>query len=111
MSVLSEEVFLLIKQVFPRYKVFKEHFVLYKNRRLLFDFYLPELLIVIEAQGRQHDEFVEHFHKDAYGFADHKKRDRLKKEWAIETGITLVEFREEDMPMTKEEFIRRVYND
>lgn len=42
--------------------------------------------------GRQHKEFVEHFHRDLSGFQDSKKRDRRKLELCAEQGIKVAVF-------------------
>ena len=108
MSRLSDEVRALIVEAFPHYKLWAEYYVNYNNIKLYFDFYLPELKIIFEAQGRQHDHFVEHFHRDAHNFQMYRKRDRFKKEWAYENGVVVVEIRNEDLPMSVYEFINYV---
>lgn len=109
MSKLSEDVYSLIVQAFPFYKLWKEYYVNYKGTKLYFDFYLPELKIAFEAQGHQHKTFVEHFHKTAYNFRTHQKRDRLKKEWAFENGVVLIEYEEDTLPETVKEFLSDVF--
>ena len=80
----------LLKELFPFAVVKKEHYVQYKNQKLYVDFYMPAYLIAIEVHGKQHDEFVEYFHGSAHGWRMHKKRDRLKEEWADSNSITYV---------------------
>lgn len=109
MSRLSEDVRALIVQAFPFYKLRAEHYVNFRNTKLYFDFYLPELKIAFEAQGRQHDEFVEHFHGTAYNFKMYKKRDGFKKEWADENDVVLIEIRDADLPDSASEFLSMVY--
>lgn len=99
MSKLSEEVFLAIKEAFPFFRVVKEHFVFYRGQKLFFDFFIPELLLAIEAQGVQHDRYVEFFHKDGFGFYKHQHRDRRKRQWAKENSIKLIEIRPSDSPI------------
>lgn len=108
MSKLSEDVRALIVETFPFYKLWSEHYINFKNTKLYFDFYLPELKIAIEAQGRQHDTFVEHFHGTAFKFQAYRKRDRLKKEWAAENGVVVIEVREEDLPLSSSEFLDEI---
>ena len=105
MSLLSEKTFLLIKESFPHYRVITEHFVFYNNTKLFFDFYIPELGVVIEAQGQQHTKFVEHFHSSRSGYLTSLRRDRLKREWAYSNGIALVELFDSDFPMVSSTFI------
>jgi hypothetical protein len=102
MSLLSDSVLVLIKQVFPYYKIFPEYFVSFRGTKLFFDFFLPELF---EAQGCQHDRFVGFFHNDDRGFQKSRMRDRLKKEWAAQNNIAIIEVRDSDMPMEPIEFM------
>ena len=62
-----------------------------QGNRLELDFYIKELRIAIEVQGRQHYEFVPFFHNDHDGFSDRLSKDRLKREICIQRGITLYE--------------------
>jgi len=99
MSKLSDEVFLAIKEALPFYRIVKEYYVIYKGQKLFFDFFIPDLMIAIEAQGQQHDRYVEHFHKDEFGFYKHKHRDKRKKQWAEDNLIKLLEIRPSDLPI------------
>jgi len=81
MSELADKIYDLLKEIFPHNIIIKEHYVNYKGSRLFFDFYIKDLNIVFECQGRQHTEFVEHFHQDRDGFFESLKRDNLKKEY------------------------------
>jgi hypothetical protein len=96
MSRLSDSIKLFIRRFLPNYNLVEEYHIKFGAKNLFFDFYLPELLIVIEVQGAQHDEFVQFFHGTAENFKDHKKRDSLKSEWADLNNIRLVEIREAD---------------
>lgn len=96
MSKLSENVYALLKKVFPHYTILTEHFVVFKGSRLFFDFYIKEMGILIEAQGRQHDEFVKHFHGDAGGFLAAKQRDHLKMEYCEKKDLLLITFDEKE---------------
>jgi len=72
----------LLKEIFPHNVIVKEHYVNYRGSRLFFDFYLKDLDVLFECQGRQHEQFVQHFHQDRDGFLELKKRDNLKIEYA-----------------------------
>ena len=61
-----------------------------KNVKLLpFDFYLPELNICIEYNGKQHYEPIEFFGGDE-GFNKQQKRDKLKVKFCNENNIKLL---------------------
>jgi len=50
-SNLADKIEKHIKDSFGSYKYVKEKYVKYQNNRLFFDFFLPELGILIEVQG------------------------------------------------------------
>ena len=62
------------------------------GQSLRIDFYSPALNAGFEFHGRQHSEFVEHFHGDALGFELSKRRDQHKIDLAAEQGICIVAF-------------------
>ena len=47
---------------------------------IFLDFFLPTYKIVIEIDGRQHDEYVPFFHKNKRGFTKSKDRDAMKEQ-------------------------------
>lgn len=109
MSKLSENVYALLKRSFPHYTIIKEYYVPFKGTRLFFDFYVKELGILIEAQGRQHDEFVKHFHTDACGFMESKRRDNLKLEYCEHKELVLITFDDSDK-LTEKCLLNKVWS-
>lgn len=89
MSKLANEFYDLLKDIFPHNIIVKEYYVNYGGNRLFFDFYIKDLDIVFEVQGKQHEEFVKHFHQDRDGFFELKKRDNLKVAY---TGVNKIPF-------------------
>lgn len=61
------------------------------DSRLSLDFYMPNHNIAFEFQGRQHGEFVKHFHGDASGLKKQLERDARKKAWCELNNIRLIE--------------------
>ena len=61
------------------------------GRKLPFDFFSWQLNTVIEVQGKQHAEYVPHFHGNRVGFVEQLRRDRMKREWAGRKGLTVIE--------------------
>ena len=93
MSVTATLVFSILNDLFPaspHRRVFDEHYVKYKGVRLFFDFYIKELDIFVEVQGRQHTQFVKHFHGSMENFKAQKYRDNLKIEYVEENNMGLV---------------------
>lgn len=58
--------------------------------------------------GRQHVEFVQHFHKDLNGFEISKLQDRKKNNYLNDKGIRLLRINYNDMVKTKEELQDRI---
>lgn len=56
-----------------------------------FDFFLPQLNLAIEYQGRQHFEYIPFFHKNEEGFQRYQARDLKKKEYCNQKKILLLE--------------------
>lgn len=93
MSVTAIKVQSILNKLFPanpHRRVFEEQYVLYKGQRLFFDFFIKELGVFIEVQGRQHVQFVKHFHGDAENFKQQKIRDNLKIEYVQTNDLCLV---------------------
>ena len=55
------------------------------------DCYDDELKIAVEAQGRQHYQFVPYFHRNYETFLNQKYRDEIKRMKCKEQGVTLIE--------------------
>ena len=76
-----------IKQEFGDQTILEE-FTIPKSR-LRIDFFLPNINTAIEVHGRQHFEFVKHFHGTHKKFALAKQRDAEKAKWCELNGIEL----------------------
>ena len=109
MSKLADNTYTFLRKIFPHNLITKEYYVNYNNTRLFFDFYIKDLGVVLEVQGRQHDEFVKHFHTDKETFLASKKRDNLKKEYCEERDFVLIEIRNEK-ELNKDKFIERIWS-
>lgn len=55
-----------------------------------FDFFIPQYNLVIEYNGRQHYEFVQHFHKTQKEFEYRLEKDRVKKQAALDQNLNYV---------------------
>jgi very-short-patch-repair endonuclease len=94
-STLQGQTAQWLVEKFPRQTIL-EDFTL-PGSRMSVDFFLPNKGIVIEVQGRQHDEHVPHFHGDkatSIKFARQLGRDRKKTEWAETNGFDFIEVRD-----------------
>lgn len=108
MSEIANKIELMLNELFPYNIILKEYYVHYKGTRLFFDFFVKDLVFFVEVDGRQHFEFVEHFHGSREGFLEQKKRDNLKLEY-IENNDTfsLVRIRY-DEEITKKLLLSRI---
>jgi hypothetical protein len=95
MSKIADEVYGVLLDMFPKVfndRIEKEVYINYKGQKLFFDFYIRGLMVYIEIQGRQHFEFVKHFHGNKEAFTAQKKRDNLKIQYVEENGACLIRF-------------------
>lgn len=106
MSKIADYTYDLLKDAFPHHTILTEYYVKYKGNKLFFDFFVKELNVLFEVQGRQHDEYVSHFHGDRDGFLNSKRRDNLKKEYCQLNGLSLIEIRDE---LTKDELLKEIW--
>ncbi len=60
------------------------------NRKLPFDFYLPEFNIIIEFHGIQHYEQIRIFEGKRDGFKERKSRDRIKERYCLKNNIPII---------------------
>jgi len=108
MSRISDKVYKLIRKVFPRNVILKEHYVKYKGEKLFFDFFIRDLGILVEVQGEQHTRFIKHFHGDKQKLIAQKKRDNIKIEYAQENDISFTRFHY-DEEITEELIMHKLY--
>lgn len=76
-------------ELYPNYDVVYEFMLHELNQRI--DLYIPEIAIAVEYHGRQHYEFVAHFHKNVEEFKRAQKMDQQKAEYLYMHGIKLIE--------------------
>lgn len=107
MSKVADQVYDILKRLFPHNFIIKEHYVKHKGVRLFFDIYIKDLQVLIEIQGVQHDKYVSRFHGDKEGFIALKKRDNLKIEFCELNRIPLV-FINYDEKIDKEILLKKM---
>lgn len=90
-SKLEAQLDAAIKELYPRERVIEDMAIkVGPGRTLYVDRVIKASKIAIEADGRQHEEFVRWMHTDAAGFRSHQERDRVKAAWLKANGYTLV---------------------
>ncbi len=107
-SLLAKSVLQSLKKTFPNTRINSEYYVNYTGQKLFFDFYLPNLSIVVEVQGAQHTEFNPHFHGTAENFKASRKRDRLKGEWCDINDMTLVCVNHTEIPIEMSALLQKI---
>ncbi len=85
----------LLHEQFPYDRIFEEAPLPGSNKpsrksTLFVDFLIPSHSLAVEVHGRQHFEFVAHFHGNQQGFRKSKARDRDKARWLENNSITLI---------------------
>ena len=97
----EEQLFETLSREFSNYYV-ASHFPIKVGRRTLYiDAYIVSLKIAFELDGRQHEEYVPHFHGDVSGFERGQENDRLKEQWCKDHNVKLIRFRHNEQPTVK----------
>jgi hypothetical protein len=79
-----------LKKILPNETIVNEFYI---GEKLRLDIYCPTYKIAIEYHGRQHFEYVPHFHGSYEEFVRSKERDERKESLCKENGIALIVFR------------------
>ena len=85
----------IIKDIWPNYSLYEEVTLpgskrLGRNSLLYADFFLPDLMLIIEVHGKQHYQYCSFFHKDKMDFVLDKQRDADKINWCRLNDIKVV---------------------
>lgn len=70
------------------------------KRPLPFDFYLPDLNMCIEFNGRQHYEIIKNW-GGIEGFEDQQKKDKIKTEYCVKNNIKLITIKHDEQILSK----------
>lgn len=92
------------------YKWLSEHDVLFETQKklpnenmfckrqyLLADFYLPDLNLIIEMNGQQHYQYVEHFNTKDWTLEDQQIRDDTLRAYCCDHGVNLLEIKYDEI--------------
>lgn len=80
------------------------------NGNLSYDFYLPDYNLLIEFQGKQHEQFTKGFHITIEGFKKQQEHDKRKKQYAEDHNIDLLEIWYYDYNNVEEILQQTLYN-
>jgi very-short-patch-repair endonuclease len=93
MSVPQKTTLQALEILFPHFDIYSEVYI----DGVFFDFLIPLLNIAIETDGRQHDEYIQHFHKNAAGFGRSKRNDSKKEALCEINSWKLIRIKAEDV--------------
>ncbi len=88
-SKFQHQIYLELKELYPHDIIFEE--VKIPGSRLFFDFVIPSARLIIECQGKQHEEFNTRFHKYREDFTRQQNRDSMKRDFCKTNNLVLVE--------------------
>lgn len=91
LHVLAREI---IQELFPNMSVYEEVTLPGSNKfgrsSLLYaDFFIPDVMLIVETHGKQHYEYCSFFHNTKLDFVNAKKRDADKIEWCHMNDIKI----------------------
>ena len=78
---------------FETQKVIPNENIFCKRHYLVADFYLPDLNLIIEMNGEQHYQYVEHFHTKDWTLEDQQIRDDTLRAYCKTHKISLLEIK------------------
>lgn len=81
----------LLKELFPLDKIYEEEGLPGTKPTLFADFIIPLRKLLIEVHGKQHYEWIPHFHATRKEFTDAQRRDRRKREWSERNNFSYIE--------------------
>ena len=77
--------------------------------RLKYDFVIEDIKLIIELDGRQHFEYVNHFHREnLLGHTTQQERDIYKMEKANQNGYSIIRLLTEDVRNEKNNWENRL---
>lgn len=79
----------VIRKTFGLCSIYEEVQLL--GSRLIADFFIPDMRVLIEVNGEQHYNYIKHFHKSESAFVKSKIRDVQKKEWCELNEFSFIE--------------------
>jgi very-short-patch-repair endonuclease len=96
-SKIHRKILDYFKRERPEWDITQEHPIKINGKTLFCDFMSRKpFRFVLEIHGRQHFEFVPHFHGTMAKFAEQQANDEIKRSWCEMNGYKLIEIREDE---------------
>ena len=89
----SKKLYDLLTKIFPSFNIEKEYSI---GERSRLDYYIKDFNVGIEFDGRQHFEYVQHFHSNKDGFKKQQILDEKKNEICALRDISVIRFSDDD---------------
>ena len=67
-----------------------------KGTKMRIDFFIENIDLCIEYDGKQHEEYIPFFHRDKKAFLDQKERDKVKEKLIKEHNLILIRINYKD---------------
>lgn len=94
----------LLGELFPNHTIYEE--VSLPTCPVMYaDFWVPNIKLIVEVQGKQHYEYTPHFHKDKMDFYRAQARDKKKRNWCELNEIKLIQLSDEESDTWKQTII------
>lgn len=84
-----------LRNLFPSIAIYAQLPCL--GTKLKLDYYISDLKIAFEFDGRQHEEHVPFYHGDKRGFERAQERDKTKEEWCDINNIRLIRVTQKEL--------------
>ena len=112
-SALHRTVVTLLREMYPNFQVQEEESLKVnvdgRDTTLFVDIYVKEFHLAIECHGRQHFEFVPHFHHTRDGFAAAVARDGAKAQTIQAAGLSYLIVRfDQEKTLTRQKLLRAI---
>lgn len=91
----------LLKKIYPTYPILWE--VVLPGTLYRFDLVVPIIGLIVEFDGRQHSQYVHHFHRDIDGYVAMVRSDNFKNKWAADHGVKLLRVAHDNLPSDEKE--------
>jgi len=107
-SALHTKVRELLRKLFPGFGVGEEVPIRVNGSVLYVDLMVKELQVVVECHGKQHFEYIEHFHGNHEGFVSSQQRDADKARAVRESGYAYVVVRYDESNLTAKRLLAKI---
>jgi len=103
-SLLHKIAYQILRELYPFDQIFQEVFL--PKVKLYIDILLETRKLIIEINGPQHYEFIEHFHQNKLNFVKAQARDRKKKQISEDNGFKVISLKYNEQDQWKQQIMQ-----